>query len=223
MMSTQQAISSPSGISVFGSALLRVPADLAVLSIATHGLNQDAQQAFDQVHVRADAVSKFLRAASAREVATSRVTLRQEFRFSGGEQRFVGYLARIGFQISLRDLTQLERTLSGAVAAGANEVVSVDFQTTELQAHRAEARKRAVRAAREKALVYAEAAGITLGPVIHLEDMNPDVLTGVRSGHAERSMPTEDGALNSAVNPGDITVGAAVVVVYAIGAQSAPA
>src|SRR5229473_3394794 len=61
-----------------------------------------------------------------------------------------------------------------AVEAGANEVTSVKYLTTQLAELRAQARREAVAAARRKAEVYSEAAGVALGHVLHIEDVNPD-------------------------------------------------
>ena len=218
-MDYRQAVPSPRGVSVFGSALIRVVPDVAVLQLAANGLDEQPESAFSQVRSKVDAVHAFLRQADAREVASSRVTLRQEFRFIDGRPQPIGYRARVAFQIKLRDLQQVELILVGAVGAGANEVVAVDFQTTALRAHRLEARKRAVLAAHEKASAYCEAANASVGAVLHIEDVNPDVLTGVREGHVHHQMPVDDGDAHGIFDPGAITVGAAVIVVYSLASQ----
>lgn len=214
-MDMQQAIPSPTGISVFGSSLLRVAPDMAVINLAAHALDDAPANAFAQVRAQAAAVSQFLRTADVTDVASSHVTLKQEFRFTGGEHSFMGHLARIGFQILVRDLDKVEAVLTGAVAAGANEVVSLTFQTSELQTHRAEARRRAVHAARAKALVYCEAANVGLGQVMHIEDVNPDRLAGMPYAHAQPEIPVDDDGRVGAFDPGAVSVRAAVFVVYA--------
>ncbi|APR81922.1 Periplasmic immunogenic protein [Minicystis rosea] len=135
-----------------------------------------------------------------------------------GEPRFVGYAAHVGFEIILRDLDRVEQILVGVVAAGANEISSVDFQTTKLREHRTEARQQAVSAAREKAKVYCDAAGVMLGRVLHIEDVNPESLTGMREGHAQNKVSVaDDEALTiSALDPSSIVIAAAVLVVYAL-------
>lgn len=98
------------------------------------------------------------------------------------------------------------------VAAGAAEIAGADLQTTRLE----EARRRAIEAARKKALVYCTAAGVTLGLPIHIEDVNPDILNGSRGGHVLSSEPpSEDVGTLRAFDPGWIAINAAVQVVYA--------
>ncbi|WP_433200715.1 SIMPL domain-containing protein [Dactylosporangium sp. CS-047395] len=78
---------------------------------------------------------------------------------------------------------------------------------------RAAARQQAVAAARVKAEVYADAAGVRLGAVLHVEDVDAD------SPHAQRfrthaSAAAEALAANLA--PGHVIVTAAAIVGYAI-------
>jgi uncharacterized protein YggE len=135
-----------------------------------------------------------------------------------GEQRFAGYAAHVGFEIILRDLDRIEPILVGVVNAGANEIGSVDFQTTKLREYRTEARQHAVQAAQEKARVYCAAAGVTLGRVIHIEDVNPESLTGMREGHAQTKLSVVDSESisDSALDPSSIVISAAVLIVYAL-------
>lgn len=215
-MDHQQAVPAPCGVSVFGSSMIRVAPDVAVLNIAAVSLQKQPEAAFAEARGSAESVRVFLQRAGVPDVASSRITLKQEFRYTGGEQRFEGYLARVGFQILLRDLDRIEEILLGAVKAGATEIVHVDLQTTQLRELRIEARKRAVAAAREKAQAYCEAANVSLGRVLHIEDVNPDILTGVRDGHVHRQVSAEDTGTLRAFDPGAIPIGAAVQVVYAV-------
>jgi hypothetical protein len=56
---------------------------------------------------------------------------------------------------------------------------------------RAEARRKAVAAARAKADLYAEAAGVRVGAVLHIEDVDPEQPGASRyRSHAEAAAPT---------------------------------
>jgi uncharacterized protein YggE len=125
-----------------------------------------------------------LHKAGVKDFGSSRVTLSQEFRYSNGESKFVGYQAKIEFNVVLREMDKVDAVLSELIAAGANTPTSVTFQTTRLKELRADARRRAVAAAREKAELYSGAAGAAIGPVLAIEDLNPEMLTG-RSANGE--------------------------------------
>ncbi len=215
-MHISQSIQHPYGISAFGSALIRVAPDIASLQLTVSRIEQTPKEAFTTTREFAKNVKEYLKQAEIHDVGSSRITLSQEYRYSGGENTFLGYAAKVVFHVVLHDLDLVEDVLIGVVDAGVNEVNSVMFHTTRLKEVRAEARRRAVAAAREKALNYCAEAGVELGTVLHIEDVNPEALTGRNEGHVHREFtPDDDGAVK-AFDPGAITVGGAVVVAFNI-------
>jgi uncharacterized protein YggE len=220
----ETAGSTTSGVRVFGSAVVRVSPDTASIVVAVSRTEQKPEAAFTKARQGAQAVSAYLHGAGVEDFGSSRITLSQEFRYANGEQRFIGYQAKIAFTVVLRDMDQVDRLLSGLIGAGANELTSVTFQTTRLKELRAEARRRAVGAAWEKAQLYCDAAGVTLGAVVAIEDQNPEVLTGRSEGHVYMEpLPVDDTGDPSAIDPGAITVGAAVKVLYRLAERAAGA
>lgn len=210
-MYQEQLIQNPFGITVFGSSLIKAEPDLVSISFAVSRLHQHPKDAFQDVRKSSQRVRKYLEQANVDEVNTSRISISQTFRFTSGEQTFLGYTAKVAFHVLLRTLDQMEDLLSGIVDAGANEIERVEFQTTKLKELRADARRQAIGAAREKAENYCNAAGVTLGKVIHIEDVNPDNLRG-RGSHVEMGIASE----LQAFDPGTITIGAAVIVAFKI-------
>jgi uncharacterized protein YggE len=102
------------------------------------------------------------------------------------------------------------------VDCGANEIGSVEFRTSRLKEYRAETRRRAVAAAREKADVYCRAAGVALGGVLNMEDVNPNAVRGSGEGSNASDVTTDDAGPDRALAPGSIIVAAAVTIVFAI-------
>jgi uncharacterized protein YggE len=207
-------------IKVFGSAVLRVAPDSASIIIAVSRIEQKPEAAFAKARQAAQAVNAYLHKAGVEDFGSSRVTLSQEFRYTNGENRFFGYRAKIGFNIVLREMDHLDALLSGLIAAGANDLTSVTFQTTRLKDIRADARRRAVAAARAKAELFCEAAGVALGRVLGIEDVNPASLTGRSEGHTYREpVELDDVHESAAFDPAAIAVAAAVNIVYHIEAR----
>ena len=204
------------GVRVFGSAVVRVAPDTATIQVAVSRLDAEPEPAFAAARKGAQAVGAFLQGRAMQDFGSSRITLSQESRFVDGEQRHVGYVARIGFSVVLRDMDQVEHTLSGLIAAGANELTSVTFQTSRLKEVRADARCRAIAAAREKAVLYCAAAGVAAGAVLAIEDANPEFVTGRNEGHVHRQPVIDDAGEAKALDPAAISVGAAVHVLYDI-------
>ncbi|MEQ8788610.1 MAG: SIMPL domain-containing protein [Pirellulaceae bacterium] len=204
------------GIKVFGSAIVRVAPDTASIAVAVTRLEKEPKKAFSKAHAGARAVHDYLKSAAVDDVRSSRITLTQEHQYRNGENKFLGYQARLGYSIVVRDLDRVEELLIGLIDAGANELTSVTFETSRLKDVREDARRRAIAAARHKAEVYAAASDVGVGAVVLIEDVNPDVLTGRYEGHVHREPMIDDPGDIKAVDPGAITVGAAVNVVFEI-------
>ncbi len=221
MSENQNPVRVARSVRVFGSAVLRVASDMASLVVAVTRVEQKPEDAFANAREAAQAVTTYLHKAGIKDFGSSRVTLSQEFRYNNGENRFIGYQAKIGFNVIVREMDKVDALLSGLIAAGANDLTSVTFQTTRLKEFRTDARQRAVVAAREKAELYCAAAGVAVGSVVTIEDVNPESLSGRNEGHTFREPPAvDDTGEPGAIDPGAIAVGAAVNIVYCIEARA---
>jgi len=197
------------GITSFGSGVVSVPADIAIITLSVEVVEPTAKKAFQVTKKTSLTVRKFLDRVKNLEVSTSHITLTQNWHSKRNE----GYRAQITYRIKLHNLDLMEKVITNAIDAGANRIQSVNFQNSELRKHRKEARRLAIVGAREKALNYCQAAGVELGEVIHIEDLNPDSLE--RRGYAAGGAVAGGGA-ESAMNPGDLQVSGAVKVIYSL-------
>lgn len=211
----QQSLQQPFGITAFGSSIVRVEPDIASLDFSVSRIEQHPKDAFRQAREAAKSVQSYLAQSGLDDYGSSRISLEQTFRYIDRENKFVGYTAKIAFHLLLRQLDRIEEILIGITDAGVNNIESVNYQTSRLKELRAEARKNAVAAARQKAEIYCQAAGVVLGSVIHIEDVNPDQLQG-REGHVIREIPLEDDGAVKAFSPGSIVVAGAVLIAYEI-------
>jgi uncharacterized protein YggE len=211
-----QSIKNPLGLNVFGSALLRVAPDVASITLSVATTQKKPHAAFEETRTIAHAVRAFLAKSKVDDVQSSRIALSQEKEYDGGRWRFQGYTARVSFNVILDDLDRVEEIICGAIDAGVNEIDSVAFQTRQLKEHRVKARQQAVAAAQRKAEVYAQAAGVTLYRILHIEDVNPAQLSGYSEAHVVREPEIDEDGPVSAFDPGAITVGAAVILTYSL-------
>ena len=210
-----QSIKNPIGLNVFGSALIRVAPDVASVNLSVTATQKNPKGAFEEARKNARSVREYFASAMVNDVQSSRIMLSQEWNYSGGSRQRQGYTARVTFNVVLNDLDRIEEIICGAVDAGANEVGDVNFQSRQLKQYRAKARQQAVGAAKEKAEIYVQAAGVSLGHLLHIEDMNPDRLSG-SEGHVVREQEVDEEGPVSAFDPGAITVGAAVILTYSL-------
>jgi uncharacterized protein YggE len=201
---------------VFGSAVLRVEPDVVSLQFVVARQAKQPKDAFHATRQAVKDVRAYLSQAGAGDVASSRITLSRAFEYVNQRQQPTGYSATVSFNVVLSNLDRMEEVLAGVVDAGANEIASVEFRTTRLKEFRAEARRRAVAAAREKAEIYCRAAGVSLGPVVSLEDVNPGVLRGSGESHTAHEASSDDAGPDRALAPGSIVVAAAVSVLFGL-------
>ncbi|MGA2232969.1 MAG: SIMPL domain-containing protein [Tepidisphaeraceae bacterium] len=97
-----------SGVRVFGSSIIRVSPDTATISVAVSRLEKDPKKAFGAARQAAAAVQSYLSKQNLDGFGSSRITLLQEHQFIQSERRLIGYRAKIGYSITLRDLDRIE-------------------------------------------------------------------------------------------------------------------
>jgi uncharacterized protein len=216
-------ITHPFGISVFASALVRVSPDSATIRAAITRLEDKPSDAFAEARRAAHSVTDFLRKTPVKESGLSRISLSQQYRFLNNERRPIGYVARIDLTVVLSELDQIEVIVSGLVDAGPNEITSTEFHTVKLKELRARARELAMHAARDKADIYAAAGRVRVGEILHIQDVNPNVLrqeshvAGAR-GPVQQELIDSEPEQNP-LDPSAIQVGAAVLVAYQMSGQ----
>lgn len=222
-MHVAQSIRNPNGISVFGSYVLRVEPNVVLVTVAVAHTKPEPSAAFAATRDAVAEVRAYLQRAdvAAADVQTSHVNLSAEHEGYGKERAFLGYQARVSLSVRLTDLRRFEEILAGVVQAGANQIQSTEFQTTRLGELRAQARRGAFAAGRRKAELYAVEAGVRLGDILHVEDLNPDGLGRRESHGADVELESESDGLQPSA-PGSIQVKAAVQLSFAIVRAKAP-
>lgn len=214
-MVDSESIENPWGVSVFGAASISAEPDVAKLRVAVRETRDTPKEAFDITRAQAARVREVLRGHGIPDgaVSASRVALKSTWSYSGNKRHFEGYESSAAFVITLRELETLELVLVDVVDAGANQVDGVDFDISTKPELRAQARVAAVAAAREKGALYADAAGVGLGRVLHIKDVDSDELERSYGGHGRGG---ETMGRAGDLTPGKISVSAGVVVGFAL-------
>jgi hypothetical protein len=76
--------------------------------------------------------------------------------------------------VTLKEVGKFEPLLEAAIQAGANEVLNIQFCSTELRKHRDQARQMAIRAAREKGELFTQELGLKLGTATSITEQSQD-------------------------------------------------
>jgi uncharacterized protein YggE len=210
-----QMIERPWGVAAYGAASVKALPDLVRVRFKVIRLEQTPSAAFEAA---SDAVRDVRGVLRGREVSDasvegSRLDLKTVWNYATGMRTFVGYQCQAAFAVESTDLDHVQSLLVDLVAAGANEIEAVEFDVTAKRELRAEARRKAVAAASDKARLYAEAAGVRLGAVLHIEDVDPDQV-GVERYRGHGSVP--GAASDQDLAPGHVVVSAAVTIGFAL-------
>ncbi len=150
----------------------------------------------------------------AADIRTSGLTLRPlaSRKPPGGSDdatpRIDGYEVRNTVTALVRDLPSLGVVLEAAVSAGANEFRSLSFGLSDPAPLVSEARRRAVADARAAAETLADAAGVTLGPLISFD------LTDGRGAPVPVAREASFASSRVPISEGEVTVAAGVTMVW---------
>jgi uncharacterized protein YggE len=198
--------------------------DMAVLSIGVVSEDRTARQAL-LANTRAmtalvDTMKKS--GVESKDLQTSGFNVNPKYsrprRSQTGEQpapQIVGYTVRNTLSVRIRDLGSAGEILDKAVSLGSNAVSGLTFTLAEPKPLQNEARKAAMADALDKAKLYAEAAGVALGPIQTITEGG-----GVRPPRpVPMARAQAEIAFDSAVpiEAGELTFRARVSVVWEIG------
>ena len=153
-------------VSTTGEATVYVTPDEVVVRVEVVTFDKsldDARRANDEASAK---LVKAIRAAGveAKHLQTADLDVDVQYNESREPNTGIeGYLARRAYSITLKDVKRFESLVETVLKNGANRLSGFEFRTTELRKHRDEARRLAIRAAREKAAALAAELDCSLG------------------------------------------------------------
>lgn len=161
-----QEQSQKASISTNGEATVYVRPDEAIVSFGVETYDVSLDVAKKQNDEKSSTLIKAVLAMGIEEkhVATDRVEVELRYADRGKPIAGIeGYYARRSYSVTLKDVKQLEKLIDTVLKSGANRLSGIEFRTTELRKFRDQARRMAIRAAREKAELLANELGVGVG------------------------------------------------------------
>lgn len=200
-------------IVVTGTGVVSAAPDMAIIRL---GVTREARTASVAMDATSDAAARVLESIAAagieaRDVQTSAVNLSPVWdHASGRPPQLRGYIASNGLTVRVRDLEGLGGLLDAVVSDGANTLNGLSFSVDETGPLEAHARTEAVLDAKAKAETLAAAGGVTLGPVLQINE----------AGGGVTPAPMLRGAMMEAapvpIAEGEVDIRISVTVVYGI-------
>ena len=206
-------------IQVTGQAQIQVPADRVSISFGVETEAESARAASALNAERMDGVIGAVRGSGVEgvRIETFGYSLNPEYRTPNrgdpSQRTISGYRATNNIRVILPDVGAAGEILDTAIGAGANRVLTLQFEASDTRTARLEALREAVRVAREEAQTIADAMGVSLGPPL-------EVRGGASPGEprvlARAAVMSEMASVPTPIEAGRQTVSASVTVLYRI-------
>jgi len=166
-------------LSLTGQAEVKSAPDIAVISA---GVVSEARTAREALTLNNKSMASVLQTIEAsgvakKDIQTSNFSVQPKYKYAkrtnSGEQdppRIVGYTVSNTVTVIVRELANLGQVLDAVVSSGVNQMNGLSFSIAEPAPLRNQARKLAVTEARERAELYAQAAGVSLGKILSISE-----------------------------------------------------
>ena len=203
-------------LTVTGTGSATAAPDIAYVDLGIVERRDTAAEALEAMSLAAGDVFARLAAAgiAAENIQTSKLSLAPFYGSSGlnSTARIMGFEASTRLNVRIEDLSRAGDVLDAVVQNGANQLGGIQFSIADPAPYLDIARRDAVMQARAKAELFAEAAGVTLGPLMTFADQGgsgpePLMMMEMADVSGSRSVP---------VAQGEVNVTAGVYLVYAI-------
>jgi uncharacterized protein YggE len=158
-------------IQVSGVAVVNVMPDRALIKLGVQSNGTSAKEAQAKNSATINAVTKALKALGieSKDISTDWYTIEPIYR-DYDSLYIEGYRIHNTIEITIRDVSKTNNAMVTAFQAGANQVIDVQFYTSELRKYRDQAREAAMKAAREKADALTSTAGTGVNCVLTITE-----------------------------------------------------
>lgn len=194
----------------------RVP-DIATISAGVVTQAVDARTALSDNAARMQRVVAALRRAGVaeRDLSTAQISLSPQYRYAENQPPVItGYQASNSVSVRFRDIAASGSILDTLVAQGANQINGPSLSIDKPEAALDEARLAAMASARQRADLYARAAGLSVRRIVAIsesvEEQSRPYPIVMRAMSADAVAKTE-------VLPGEQSVGVSLSVTFEIG------
>lgn len=203
-------------LTVRGDGEAQVPPDHARMTVEVTTTARSLEQATAQHRERADRALTALKGMAGNGIEIERSTFRldqvrpQRVPENPPRPGDVEYRAVTTFELKSKKLDTIDAAVTAIAATGLFEVRNIRFGLDEKSKGMNDARRNAVEDARERAKVYAQAAGVQLGDIVEITDTEPRMFRPVAAEPmmAARNVPV--------IPPETLTLNAGVTITWRI-------
>jgi len=206
-------------IAVSGSAEISVKPDRVHLLFGISQQSKDLKAASSAMGQALGKALAFLKTSGIQDklIQTSHVSIQPQYRFDPKthENTFQDYALSQSFSVTLEDTDKYQEIFRGLLDLGVNQVQNVSYSISDSQKYKDDMLAAAVKDAERKAQILANAAGLTLGKAVSIQEGGRNAVWA--SDHLARGVAApapQQGHAGEGFALGAIPVRAEVSVVY---------
>lgn len=213
LQAQQDKISSQSLVTVIGEGMVKVTPDQVLIKSRMEHQGDDAQQVKKQNDAAVDRVIKYLKSQDVKEehIKTDYVNLTRNYNYN---DKTYSYVANQAISIHLDDIKNYETIMAGLLKAGLNRIDGVQFKSSQMEQHKAQARINAVQNAKMKAGEYAQAIDQSIGKAVSISEIETHSVPPMY--RMEMMKVSSDMEEQQTIAPGEMEVNARVTVSFSL-------
>ncbi|MDR0397559.1 MAG: SIMPL domain-containing protein [Oscillospiraceae bacterium] len=214
------AIAEEPELVVHGTSIVSLEPDYAKVTAGYAAENKDIRIARDETAIKMDGIIASLRALGIedKDIATSSFSVDSVYDYSKNYANVVGYRVNSSVTITVRDVEQVASVINAVFEAGSNQSYGLEFRSTKEDEAYQEALINAIKAAREKAMIMATAAGVSLGKLEGMTESQNAYAPVPMYANARSEMDASSAkGLGDSVMAGMIDVAANITLIYELG------
>jgi len=197
-------------ISIIGTGEVKAKPDIGIVTVGVIKRAETAAAALKQNNDAMAEIIALLQQAGvdAKDIQTTNFSVNPAYHYDNSNQqppKIIGYDVSNQVTIIVRKLDAMGTILDSAVGKGSNQIQGIAFSIDDPRSLEDEARRRALVDAQRKARLYAEGAGLTLGPIMSIFE-NPPSPPIPLSFKAQRMEAAADSAVPVAQGEQVVTV-----------------
>ena len=210
----QEPCAPPKIVKTTGTAEVKLTPDRAVIQIGVQQQSATAKYAKAAVDASSRKILEALKTKGVddKDIQTAYLELQPMIDYRKG-LRIIRFTATQSLSVTIRDLSKLDGVMDAVMAAGANRIDGIEYQSSELRKYKDQARDEATKAAKQKAVALAQALGNQIGKTYSIEEVQQwdgYPLGGLAANVAMEQ--TRSSAPSTA--PGQLSVRASVVISF---------
>ncbi len=188
-------------LSLSATGSVNVRPDTAHITVGVVSEAENARSALDGNNESMAQVIEALKEKdiAAKDIQTTNFSVHPRYQhFDDGKPSVIsGYRVVNSIRITVREIGRLGEVLDKVVSFGSNQIGGISFSVSEPEALMDKARVQAIETARQRAELYAEAAGTSVGEVLKIEEVTqdggPEPRFRAMAAQAEGDVPIEAG------------------------------